>query len=137
MTDVAAAEALILANMPRFPASHEPLAGCAGRVLAEEVESMRQLYQTIDRPTLEAFAEGLGGAAAVYVAGARLSYTFAYYLGWSLAKVRKGVTILKGSDSTVFDRLNNAGAQAMVANPLTGRARTPCAADARNLVYVR
>jgi DNA-binding MurR/RpiR family transcriptional regulator len=85
------------------------------------MDTMRQLYQSIDRRSLEAFVDELGKAAAVYVAGARLSYTFAYYLGWSLAKVRKGVTILKGSDSTAFDRLNNAGAQALVVIVATSR----------------
>ena len=92
-----------------------------GRVIAEEMENMRQLYQTIDRQTLGAFVERLAKAPAVYVAGARLSYTFAYYLGWSLSKVRKGVNILKGSDSTVFDRLNNAAPGALVVIVATSR----------------
>jgi DNA-binding MurR/RpiR family transcriptional regulator len=48
------------------------------------------------------------------VIGSRLSYTFAYYLGWSLTKVRKGVHILKGSDSTAFDMLTNAHANSLV-----------------------
>ena len=92
-----------------------------GRVMAEEMENMRQLYQTIDRETLNAFIDRLGEAAAVYVAGSRLSYTFAYYLGWSLSKVRKGVHILKGSDSTAFDRLNNASPDALVLIVATSR----------------
>ncbi len=92
-----------------------------GRVMAEEMENMRQLYRTIDRETLEALVEKLDGAPAVYVAGSRLSYTFAYYFGWSLAKVRKGVNILKGSDSTAFDRLNNAIPGALVVIVATSR----------------
>ena len=92
-----------------------------GRVMAEEMENMRQLYQTIDRETLDTFVDQLGGASAVYVAGARLSYTFAYYLGWSLSKVRKGVNILKGSDSTAFDRLHNADPDALVLIVATSR----------------
>ena len=92
-----------------------------GRVMAEEMENMRQLYQTVDRETLNAFVDQLGEASAVYVAGARLSYTFAYYLGWSLSKVRKGVNILKGSDSTAFDRLNNANPDALVLIVATSR----------------
>jgi DNA-binding MurR/RpiR family transcriptional regulator len=91
------------------------------RVMTEEMENMRQLYQTIDRGTLSAFIEQLASAPSVYVAGARLSYTFAYYLGWSLSKVRKGVNILKGSDSTTFDRLNNAGPGALVIIVATSR----------------
>lgn len=92
-----------------------------GRVIAEEMENMSQFYQTIDRQTLSAFVEQLATAPSVYVAGARLSYTFAYYLGWSLSKVRKGVNILKGSDSTVFDRLNNAAPGALVVIVATSR----------------
>ena len=92
-----------------------------GRVLAEEMENMRQLYRTVDRETLDALVDQLEGAPAVYVAGSRLSYTFAYYFGWSLAKVRKGVNILKGSDSTAFDRLNNAIPDALVVIVATSR----------------
>jgi DNA-binding MurR/RpiR family transcriptional regulator len=92
-----------------------------GRVMAEEMENMRQLYQTIDRDVLNTFINHIGDAPAVYVAGARLSYTFAYYLGWLLSKVRKGVNSLKGSDSTAFDRLNNAPAGALVVIVATSR----------------
>ena len=92
-----------------------------GRVLAEEMENMRQLYRTVDREMLTALVDQLEGAPAVYVAGSRLSYTFAYYFGWSLAKVRKGVNILKGSDSTAFDRLNNAIPDALVVIVATSR----------------
>ncbi len=92
-----------------------------GQVMAEEMENMHKLYQTIDRDTLSTFIEQLAAAPAVYVAGARLSYTFAYYFGWSLSKVRKEVNILKGSDSTVFDRLNNARPDALVVIIATSR----------------
>ena len=92
-----------------------------GRVMAEEMENMRQLYQTIDREVLKDIVQQLEAAPSIYVAGARLSYTFAYYLGWSLSKVRKGVNILKGSDSTVFDRLNNACGDALVVIIATSR----------------
>lgn len=92
-----------------------------GQVMAEEMENMRKLYQTIDRDTLGTFVEQLAAAPAVYVAGARLSYTFAYYFGWSLSKVRKEVNILKGSDSTVFDRLNSARPDTLVVIIATSR----------------
>jgi DNA-binding MurR/RpiR family transcriptional regulator len=92
-----------------------------GRVMSEEMENMRQFYRTVDRETLNALVRLLEEAPAVYVAGSRLSYTFAYYLGWSLSKVRKGVNILKGSDSTAFDRLNNANADALVVIVATSR----------------
>jgi DNA-binding MurR/RpiR family transcriptional regulator len=92
-----------------------------GRVMSEEMENMRQLYRTVDRETLNALVSFLEEAPAIYVAGSRLSYTFAYYFGWSLAKVRQGVHILKGSDSTAFDRLNNANSDALVVIVATSR----------------
>lgn len=92
-----------------------------GQVLAEEMENMQNLYRTVDRDTLGDVIDQLGEASAVYVAGSRLSYTFAYYLGWSLSKVRKGVTIVKGSDSTAFDRLNNAPDDSLVVIVATSR----------------
>jgi DNA-binding MurR/RpiR family transcriptional regulator len=55
------------------------------------------------------------------VVGSRLSYTFAYYLGWSLTKIRKGVHILKGSDSTSFDMLANAHSNSLVILAATTR----------------
>ena len=55
------------------------------------------------------------------MAGSRLSYTFAYYLGWSLTKVRRGVQILKGSDSTTIDWLTNAPDDSLVVVITTSR----------------
>jgi DNA-binding MurR/RpiR family transcriptional regulator len=92
-----------------------------GQVIAEEMENMRQLYRTVDREALDAFVDELESAPAVYVAGARLSYTFAYYFGWSLSKIRKGVNIIKGSDSTAIDRLNNSPSDALVVIVATSR----------------
>jgi DNA-binding MurR/RpiR family transcriptional regulator len=92
-----------------------------GQILSEEMENMRKLFEVIDRNGLDAILNRLAEASTVYVAGSRLSYTFAYYMGWSLAKVRKGVHILKGSDSTVVDRLNNAPPGALVVIVATSR----------------
>ena len=55
MTEVAAAEALILAHMPRFPARHEPLAACTGRVLAEDIHAERD-QPPFDRVTMDGVA---------------------------------------------------------------------------------
>ncbi len=106
------------AGLPNITGGHKDL---LDRVIAEEMENMRRLYQTIDRQALNDFVEQLAAAPFIYVVGARLSYTFAYYLGWSLSKIRKGVNILKGSDSTVFDRLNNAPSGAVVVIVATSR----------------
>ena len=53
--------------------------------------------------------------------GSRVSYTFAYYMGWSLTKVRRGVHILKGSDSTAIDWLTNAPDDSLVTIITTSR----------------
>lgn len=63
MTDVAAAEALILAHMPRFPASHEPLAACVGRVLAEDIPAERD-QPPFDRVTMDGIALAYADLAA-------------------------------------------------------------------------
>jgi DNA-binding MurR/RpiR family transcriptional regulator len=84
------------------------------RIVLEEMNNLRQLYEHIDAEALTEFADRLAAAPSVCVAGSRISYTFAYYLGWSLTKVRKGVTLIKGSDSTAIDWLNNAPAESLV-----------------------
>ena len=55
MTEVAAAEALILAHMPRFAARQEPLSACSGRVLAEDVRAERD-QPPFDRVTMDGIA---------------------------------------------------------------------------------
>jgi DNA-binding MurR/RpiR family transcriptional regulator len=63
---------------------------------------------------MNAFVDHLDKSHTVYVVGSRLSYTFAYYLYWSLTKIRKGIHILKGSDTTTFDMLVNANPESLV-----------------------
>ncbi|HET7607424.1 MAG TPA: molybdopterin molybdenumtransferase MoeA, partial [Gammaproteobacteria bacterium] len=55
MTEVAAAEALILAHMPKFPARQEPLSTCGGRVLAEDIHAERD-QPPFDRVTMDGIA---------------------------------------------------------------------------------
>jgi DNA-binding MurR/RpiR family transcriptional regulator len=97
------------------------LSGMAGpvddrfhRIVLEEMNNLQQLYQQIDVKTLSAFVDQIQANPSICVVGSRVSYTFAYYLGWSLTKVRKGVTLIKGSDSTAIDWLNNAPAENLV-----------------------
>jgi DNA-binding MurR/RpiR family transcriptional regulator len=84
------------------------------REILEELNNLKYLYEHIDIDTMNRIVDHLDKSPTVYVIGSRLSYTFAYYLGWSLTKVRKGVHILKGSDSTAFDMLTNAHANSLV-----------------------
>lgn len=76
-----------------------------GRVIRDEIQNLNRLYRSLDPESIRQAADMLRDANRVYVVGSRLSYTFAYYLGWSLTKIRSRVRILKGSDSTCIDWL--------------------------------
>jgi DNA-binding MurR/RpiR family transcriptional regulator len=91
------------------------------RVVFEEMNNLRQFYESVDMQVLERIVGQLQDSPAVYVTGSRVSYTFAYYLGWSLTKVRRGVHILKGSDSTAIDWLTNAPDNSLVILITTSR----------------
>ena len=72
------------------------------RGILEELGNLQHLYENISVETMNEFVHELNKAHTVYVVGSRLSYTFAYYLGWSLTKIRKGIHILKGCAVTAF-----------------------------------
>ena len=84
------------------------------RGVLEELGNLQHLYENISVETMNEFVAQLDKANTVYVVGSRISYTYAYYLGWSLTKIRKGIHILKGSDSTSFDLLVNANSPSLV-----------------------
>ena len=96
------------------PGLKEPGASLLQRVMFDEINNLRELYERIEPSSVEAIVTELGDESPVYIIGSRLSYTFAYYLGWSLSKIRKGVQILKGSDSTSIDRLTTAEKNSLV-----------------------
>ena len=91
------------------------------RGILEELNNLKYLYENININTMNQFIDFLDKSHTVYVVGSRLSYTFAYYLGWSLTKIRKGVHIMKGSDSTTMDMLTNANANSLVILIATSR----------------
>lgn len=93
------------------------------RGILEELNNLKHLYEHIDMEKMNLFVDHLDKSPSIYVTGSRLSYTFAYYLGWSLTKVRKGIHIVKGSDSTSMDMLTNAPEKSLVI--LTATTRYP------------
>ena len=99
----------------------EPGADRLHRGILEELNNLKFLYENINVETMNQFVDHLDKSHTVYVVGSRLSYTFAYYLGWSLTKIRKGVHILKGSDSTTIDMLTNANSNSLVIMAATTR----------------
>jgi DNA-binding MurR/RpiR family transcriptional regulator len=91
------------------------------KTVAEEIDNLTYLYQTMQLDNLEQAVRMLCEKSNIYVVGSRLSYTTAYYLGWSLTKVRKNIHILKGSDSTTFDWLTIAPEDSLVVVVATSR----------------
>ena len=104
-----------------LPGMKGPGSDLLHRVIFEEMNNLRQFYETIDIEVLIRIVEQLQESATVYVIGSRVSYTFAYYLGWSLTKVRRGVHIIKGSDSAAIDWLTNAPDDSLVVIITTSR----------------
>ncbi|MGD9210918.1 MAG: MurR/RpiR family transcriptional regulator [Desulfobacteraceae bacterium] len=112
---------LSLPDRVDLPGMKGPGTDLLHRVVFEEMTNLRQFYETIDMERLSDIVDRLEKSAAVYVIGSRISYTFAYYLGWSLTKVRKGVNILKGSDSATIDWLTGAPEGSLVIIITTSR----------------
>ncbi len=112
---------LSLPDRVDLPGMKGPGTDLLHRVVFEEMNNLRQFYETIDMKVLDRIVEQLRDTPAVYVIGSRVSYTFAYYLGWSLTKIRRGVHILKGSDSTAIDWLTNAPDNSLVTIITTSR----------------
>ncbi len=112
---------LSLPDRMDLPGMRGPGSDLLHRVIFEEMNNLRQFYETIDMEVLIRIVEKIQESATVYVIGSRVSYTFAHYLGWSLTKVRRGVHILKGSDSTAIDWLTNAPDDSLVVIITTSR----------------
>ena len=91
------------------------------RVVFEEINNLKQLYTRTDMVVIDKVVDYLEKSSTIYVIGSRLSYTFAYYMGWSLTKVRQNVHILKGSDSTTIDWLTIAPTESLVIIIATSR----------------
>lgn len=84
------------------------------KVVFSEIDNLKQLHESLDLDKVNRVVELLHTSSAVYVVGSRLSYTFAYYLGWSLTKIRTKIHILRGSDSTCIDFLTIAPGESLV-----------------------
>jgi DNA-binding MurR/RpiR family transcriptional regulator len=92
----------------------EPGAERFRRLVFEEIDNLRMLYQNTDLEQVERVVAWLRNAPEIHVIGSRLSYAPAYYMGWSLTKVRGGIRIFRGSDKTTIDWLTISPAGALV-----------------------
>jgi molybdopterin molybdotransferase len=124
MIEVAAAEALILAHMPRFPARIEPLAACGGRVLAEDVTAERD-QPPFDRVTMDgiavAFRDWSAGRRAFEVVGTQAAGAAPLAAGvGQCVEVMTGTPLPAGTDTVIpVERLERAGTAATVAADAT------------------
>ncbi len=91
------------------------------RIINEDIENIRAMSQKIDMAVVKKIRKILKGSDEVHVIGSRLSYAAAYYMGWTLAKIRKNVNIHNGSDKTTIDRLIFASQKSTVVLIATSR----------------
>jgi DNA-binding MurR/RpiR family transcriptional regulator len=98
-----------------------PDAERTGRVIYQEINNLNHLYKHMDMDGFNRAADLLVRAPRVMTVGSRLSYSFSYLLGWMLTRVRPGVDLLKGSDTTALDRINEAPPETLVVVVATSR----------------
>ena len=91
------------------------------RITNQDIENIRAMSKNIDLSEVKKIKKILKKSETVYIIGSRLSYTPAYYMGWTLSKIRKNVTIFKGSDRTIIDRLIFASQKSAVVIIATSR----------------
>jgi len=91
------------------------------RTVAEEIDNLQQLYNSLDVETMASVVDVLDRRVPIYLIGSRLSFTLAYYMGWAMTKVRENIQILKGSDRTTIDWLTIAPADSVVVIVATSR----------------
>jgi molybdopterin molybdotransferase len=127
MTEVAAAEALILAHMPRFAARPEPLATCAGRVLAEDVHAERD-QPPFDRVTMDgvaiAFRDWAAGVRSFEVLGTQAAGAppLTVTRPAQCVEVMTGTALPHGVDTVVpVERVQRNGTTAAIAADATVR----------------
>ena len=136
MIEVAEAEALILANVPRLPARREALADCVGRVLAEDILAERD-QPPFDRVTMDGIAIAFRDfAAGVRVVrgrghpGRRRRAARAHARG-AMREVMTGAILPRGADTVMpVERVTGAAARAEVEQP-SGRTDRAVRAPAR------
>jgi molybdopterin molybdotransferase len=121
MTEVPAAEALILAHMPRFLARHEPLTACGGRVLAEDIHAERD-QPPFDRVTMDgvaiAFRDWSAGVRAFEVLGTQAAGAepLAVESPRQCVEVMTGTVLPHGTDTVVpVERVQRVGSTAAIA----------------------
>ncbi len=128
MTEVAEAELLILAHMPRFAAREEPLAACVDRVLAEDVAAERD-QPPFDRVTMDGiavmFREWQQGRRTFTVVGTQPAGAPPLLVSApdQCVEVMTGTVLPIGTDTVIpVERITRTGAAAGIAADATVKA---------------
>jgi molybdopterin molybdotransferase len=120
MTEVAEAETLILAQMPRFAARPEPLQACVGRVLAEDIHAERD-QPPFDRVTMDgiavAYREYAAGVREFEVVGTQAAGAEPLAVAAAqCVEVMTGAVLPRGADTVVpVERVRRNGTSAAIA----------------------
>jgi molybdopterin molybdotransferase len=121
VTEVAEAETLIFAHMPRFAAREEPLAACVDRVLAEDVAAERD-HPPFDRVTMDgiavAYLEWQRGRRKFTVVGTQGAGAppLAVTAASQCVEVMTGTVLPTGTDTVIpVERVTRSGDTAEVA----------------------
>jgi molybdopterin molybdotransferase len=120
MIEVSEAEALMLAEMPRFTARREPLATCVGRVLGEDVHAERD-HPPFDRVTMDGiaivFRDWAAGVRSFEVLGTQAAGAepLAVTAPAQCVEVMTGTPLPEGLDTVVpIERVQRAGTTATI-----------------------
>ena len=114
--------------MPRFPARHEPLAACAGRVLAEDIHAERD-QPPFDRVTMDgvaiAFRDWAAGERSFEVLGTQAAGAEPLAVGAAsqCVEVMTGTPLPRGVDTVVpVERVRRSGTTAAIEADATVKA---------------
>lgn len=91
------------------------------RLVEQDIRNINAMHKSLNLKTVKTVKAAIRAASRVYVMGSRLSYASAHYLGWTLSKIRSGVVLLNGSDSTAMDRMVFAPSDGLVIIVATSR----------------
>ena len=91
------------------------------RLIRQDIQNINAMHKDIDFTHAKEVKATLKTASAVYVMGARLSYSSAHYMGWTLGKIRENVFILNGSDRTSIDQMVSAPSGSVIVIIATSR----------------
>ena len=91
------------------------------QVLLQEIDNLRYFYESLNPMEIDQAVQRLMKAPRIDIIGARLSYSYAYYLGWSLGKLRRQVRSHDGCNSWTIDHITQLPPASLVMMVATSR----------------